>query len=190
MSAHRAQTGGKYTQNYFAAYMAHLFRQYWFWLVAVSLVVMLLERIRPWRREQKWLRPQLGQDLFWLVFNGYVWGIVAGAVLGALPWFDAGSLRGALDSFKGQFATVAAWPFAAQVVVYLVLADFVEWWVHNALHRLNWLWPIHRVHHSIHTMDWIGNFRFHWGSLLCTAWSSTFHWRCWALATNRCWSRG
>ncbi len=146
--------------------MAQLIRQYWFWLAAVSLVVMGLERIAPWRREQEWLRPQFGQDLFWLTFNGVAWGFVVSGLLSAAPWWHGPSLKAALDLFTARFSTVSTWPFAAQVVTYLVLADFTEWCVHNGLHRLDWLWPIHRLHHSIHTMDWIGNFRFHWGELV------------------------
>jgi sterol desaturase/sphingolipid hydroxylase (fatty acid hydroxylase superfamily) len=57
---------------------------------------------------------------------------------------------------------VAGWPLLAQVAVFLVLADFLQWCIHNLLHRVPWLWTFHKVHHSIDTMDWIGNFRFHW----------------------------
>jgi sterol desaturase/sphingolipid hydroxylase (fatty acid hydroxylase superfamily) len=42
------------------------------------------------------------------------------------------------------------------------MKDFLEWCVHNLLHRIPWLWTFHKVHHSIEDMDWIGNFRFHW----------------------------
>ena len=54
------------------------------------------------------------------------------------------------------------WPFLAQFVAFLVLADFLQWCIHNLLHRVPWLWTFHKVHHSITTMDWIGNWRFHW----------------------------
>jgi sterol desaturase/sphingolipid hydroxylase (fatty acid hydroxylase superfamily) len=53
-------------------------------------------------------------------------------------------------------------PWAAQFLVFLVIKDFLEWCVHNLLHRIPWLWGFHKVHHSIEELDWIGNFRFHW----------------------------
>ena len=34
--------------------------------------------------------------------------------------------------------------------------------MHNALHRVPFLWTFHKVHHAITTMDFVGNFRFHW----------------------------
>jgi 3-mercaptopyruvate sulfurtransferase SseA len=45
-----------------------------------------------------------------------------------------------------------------------VILDFVQWSVHNLLHRSNFLWKIHQVHHSVKDgeMDWIVSFRFSW----------------------------
>jgi sterol desaturase/sphingolipid hydroxylase (fatty acid hydroxylase superfamily) len=57
-------------------------------------------------------------------------------------------------------------PAWAQFIVLLVLKDFLEWGVHNLLHRVPWLWEFHKLHHSIEDLDWIGNFRFHWGEVV------------------------
>src|SRR4029450_1338971 len=57
---------------------------------------------------------------------------------------------------------IAVWPLGAQVAAFLVVSDFVQWCVHNLLHRVPWLWSFHKVHHAITTMDFVGNFRFHW----------------------------
>ncbi len=47
-----------------------------------------------------------------------------------------------------------------------MVKDFLEWCVHNLLHRVSWLWTLHKLHHSIVEMDFIGNFRFHWMEIL------------------------
>jgi len=52
-------------------------------------------------------------------------------------------------------------PRWAPFALVLVTKDFLEYLVHNLLHRVPWLWRIHRLHHSITTMDWMGNMRFH-----------------------------
>ena len=57
-------------------------------------------------------------------------------------------------------------PAWVQFVVFFILADFLEWCVHNLLHRISWMWEFHKLHHSITIMDWIGNFRFHWMEIL------------------------
>jgi sterol desaturase/sphingolipid hydroxylase (fatty acid hydroxylase superfamily) len=53
-----------------------------------------------------------------------------------------------------------------QVVVFLLVSDFLQWCVHNALHRVPFLWTFHKVHHAITTMDFVGSFRFHWMEIL------------------------
>ena len=143
-----------------------IFHSYVFWLFAVSLLCLVAERVRPWRGAQRVLRPELGQDVFWLVFNG----VLSAIVFAGFFRFVNGMMDGAFARLAGNgprvYRVVAASPLALQVVVVLLVSDLLEWCVHNALHRLPWLWCFHRVHHSIRTMDWIGNFRFHWGETL------------------------
>ena len=133
-------------------------RGYFFWLLVVSLACFALEWIRPWRTGQKQLRPQLGQDLVWLVLNGHYVGIAISAVsvyLAGLVWPDF------FATMEGVRLLGAA-PIAVQILVFFVVKDFVEWGVHNLLHRNRFLWEFHKLHHSIEDMDWIGNLRFHW----------------------------
>jgi sterol desaturase/sphingolipid hydroxylase (fatty acid hydroxylase superfamily) len=125
----------------------------------------MMERIFPWRREQKMIRPEFFQDCFWLLFNG-----IAAAIVFAKPFeivnktLDLG-FYWSFAQYPGSIKLISHYPFAVQLLVVVVITDFVEWCVHNSLHRVSWLWKIHRVHHSIVRMDWLGNFRFHWGEL-------------------------
>jgi len=134
-------------------------------LAVFSLFVAGLERLWPWRREQKQLRPFLWSDLVHLVFNGHFLGLIIYgiAVNRVLPRLDP------LLSDAGLFGSVyrdtaAAWPLWLQIVVALVVVDFVQWCVHNSLHRIGPLWNWHKVHHSVkdNEMDWIVSFRFQW----------------------------
>ena len=137
-------------------------RHYFFWLMAISLFCWLLERLLPWREDQKVWRDQFAQDLFWLVFNGYYagllvatgagWVLQQGAqVVGGWPWQDLQAVQLLTGS-----------PLWVQFAVLLVLKDLLEWCVHRLLHRVAWLWQFHKLHHSIAELDWIGNMRFHW----------------------------
>ena len=135
---------------------------YAFWLVACSLLVAALERLFPWRRGQRLLRPELGQDLFFLLFNGHFFGL---ALAQLATWVLAQMYR-PLDAWglphPEQLALLAGAPFWLRLVVLFLLKDLLEWCVHNLLHRVSWLWTFHQLHHSIETMDFIGNLRFHW----------------------------
>ena len=140
--------------------------EYWFWLVIVSAVCVAGEHLVPWRSSQPFARPQLGQDVFWLLFNGYLAGFVFRWVFGEMEYSLGRSFAALAGVHPRDFNILVGLPLLAQVGVVLVVSDFIEWFVHNALHRWGPLWALHRVHHSITTMDWIGNFRFHWGEIL------------------------
>ena len=132
-------------------------RGYLFWLLVISLGCLLAERLRPWRRGQRVLRPQFFQDLFWLFFNGHYFAIAFGTVTAVLAQWAAPVLLHAKS-----WNLLAAQPLAVQFAVYFLLKDFLDWCIHNLLHRTPALWEFHKLHHSIVEMDWIGNFRFHW----------------------------
>ncbi len=137
---------------------------YLHWLVASSVAFVVLERLFPWRRDQALLRPGWLRDLGFLGLNGHFFSMGTALLTGALA---AGTTRALQDlGLRLSGSPVPSWPFAAQFVAFLVLADFLQWCVHNLLHRVPALWTFHKVHHSITTMDWIGNWRFHWMEIL------------------------
>lgn len=132
-------------------------RGYFFWLLVVSALCLVLERIWPWRRKQKLLRRQFAQDLGWLVLNGHYVGILVAYVAAFLfTWAVP-----AIDRTK-SLHLVSEQPLWVQFIVFFLVKDFLEWGIHMLLHRVPWLWEFHKVHHSIEELDWIGNFRFHW----------------------------
>jgi sterol desaturase/sphingolipid hydroxylase (fatty acid hydroxylase superfamily) len=132
-------------------------RGYFFWLLAVSALCLVLERLRPWRREQKVLRRLFWQDLFWLFFNGHYAGILVAHVAAyVFQWAVP-----AIEQLK-SLQLLSHQALGVQFVAFFGLKDLLEWGVHNLLHRVPWLWEFHKLHHSIEELDWIGNFRFHW----------------------------
>lgn len=58
-----------------------------------------------------------------------------------------------LDALLG----IAYSPLLA-AVVYLLILDFVDYWMHRGQHRWNWWWALHAVHHSQRRMTlWTDN---------------------------------
>lgn len=137
-------------------------RHYFFWLLVVSALCFALERLHPWRREQSWRRPQFGQDVFFLLFNGHIFAALT-ALWVVQPVRSVLIDRYAFDAwFLGLPQHIQGKPILIQIAVFLLVKDFAEFVIHYLLHRVHFLWVFHRLHHSIVDMDWIGNFRFHW----------------------------
>jgi len=133
---------------------------YVYWLLAISCAFVVVERLFPWRKHQPILRAGWLRDIGFLALNGHFYSVWSGALTGAAALGATKALHAMGVRLEGS--PVREWPFLAQLAAFLVLADFLQWCIHNLLHRVPWLWTFHKVHHSITTMDWIGNWRFHW----------------------------
>jgi sterol desaturase/sphingolipid hydroxylase (fatty acid hydroxylase superfamily) len=135
---------------------------YLFWLVLISIGCFVLERIRPWRRQQPAFRAGFLQDLFWLFFNGHFVGIAIAVLACRLLGRLEGQLNRANIPTPESVHLLGGSPPWIQFLVFLVVKDFLDWCVHNLLHRVSWLWELHKLHHSIEALDFLGNLRFHW----------------------------
>ena len=127
---------------------------YSYWLAAFSLLFVVLELIWP-LRQQKLFRRGIWNDVIYLIFNGHYLGLLVGGALAYLIQ-SIPEINAMLD-----FRLMANIPVAAQFLLLLGMFDFLQWCIHNCLHRVPFLWEFHKVHHSIEEMDWIGNWRFH-----------------------------
>ena len=81
-------------------------------------------------------------------------------VIGAAVVFnitDADDLIAFYDNGHGPLAELPLW---AQAILFLVLSDFMLYWVHRLFHSGEF-WKYHAVHHSSEELDWISAARFH-----------------------------
>ncbi len=143
-----------------------IYLQYYFWLTGISLFCLLLERLAPWRRQQKVFRKGFWQDVIWLVFNGHYLGLILAIFAGYTVQLFNSFLYKLGVPVPESLALLAGAPLWVQFIVFLLLKDFIEWNIHRLLHNVPWLWEFHKLHHSIEELDWIGNFRFHWGEIV------------------------
>lgn len=131
-------------------------------LAVLSLCVLTLEAISP-RSPRSIFRKNMLGDVLFLVFNGHFVGFLLSWLAGVL-WGPVAPLLAPLLLPVEALHLAAPLPWAAQALLALVLGDFLQWCVHNALHRVPWLWRFHTIHHGVQDdeMDWIVSFRFHW----------------------------
>ena len=139
---------------------------YIFWLFILSVLVTIFEVLWP-AREQNKIRKWLWSDYIYLVFNGHLLGPLLYAITSyhIVPHLDILLAKYGLKEIL-YFNAVESWGWGLilQSFFGLLILDFVQWLVHNTLHRVSFLWEIHKVHHSVKDgeMDWIVSFRFSW----------------------------
>lgn len=129
-------------------------------LVVVSGLAALAEQVAPWRRQPR-LREGFALDLWWVFFNFYGFSLLGFQALSQVSDAAIGDGLRAIGVPSLAVGSVAALPVWAQLALYLVLRDFVQYWIHRLLHRVPALWRVHQVHHSVREMGFAANLRFH-----------------------------
>jgi sterol desaturase/sphingolipid hydroxylase (fatty acid hydroxylase superfamily) len=129
------------------------------WLVLDLLfsaaLFIFVEKVFPRYAQQAILRPEWQLDLIYFSVNHLAIGLLL--LVGnqfaplAFDWAVNASLQ----------ALIRGLPLALQVLLLLLCADLVQYWVHRAYHEVPWLWKIHAVHHSSEHMDWLAGSRTH-----------------------------
>lgn len=134
---------------------------YFYWLVAVSVAVFILEILVPWRKKQRVFRRDFWLDLFYVFFNFFLFSLVIynGISNVAVAAFnDLLASMGITNLVAFQLQALPAW---SQLFIMFIIADFIQWNIHRLLHRVPFLWEFHKVHHSVKEMGFAAHFRFH-----------------------------
>ena len=136
------------------------YKNYFWLLVLLSLVVWILEIVFPWRKKQPIIRKDFFIDTFYMFFNFFLFKVIIFFAFSVVieKWF--GSLIGGIDQLV-LFDTTQLSPIL-QLIIFFVALDFVQWFTHVILHRYEFFWQFHKVHHSVEQMGFAAHFRFHW----------------------------
>jgi sterol desaturase/sphingolipid hydroxylase (fatty acid hydroxylase superfamily) len=132
----------------------------YFWgLIAISLVVWGLELAFPWRKDQKALRKDFWLDGFYMFFNFFLFSIAIAGIYAVLDVFF-GSMGISMGSLT--LINLKSMPAWAQLLIFFIILDFVQWFTHVLLHKYEILWKFHKVHHSVEEMGFAAHLRYHW----------------------------
>jgi sterol desaturase/sphingolipid hydroxylase (fatty acid hydroxylase superfamily) len=118
-------------------------------VVVLALVLGALER--RWPAEPMTDRAAVRTDVLYTLLHR----------LGGFALVVFALLTPLLDAFEGQLRLLGfsrinvdqLWPGVTDLplvsfAIYLVLFDFVDYWLHRGQHRFGWWWSLHAVHHS------------------------------------------
>jgi sterol desaturase/sphingolipid hydroxylase (fatty acid hydroxylase superfamily) len=135
---------------------------YFYWLIALSLLVWLAEIAFPWRKSQSIVRKDFWLDGFYMFFNFFIFSLVLynGVSMVGVKLFE--NLLNLIGIQNLVAIEISQLPRIIQLLIMFVLADFIQWNIHRLLHRIDWLWQFHKVHHSVKEMGFAAHLRFHW----------------------------
>ena len=135
---------------------------YFYYLIGISLFVMLLEVVFPWRKKQAIIGGDFWRNVFYMFFNFFLFSLI---ICNALSDIGVNFFKDflALFGIRNLVAIeISSWPLVLRFFIMFLIADFVQWLVHLMLHKVNWLWRFHQVHHSVTEMNFSAHLRFHW----------------------------
>ena len=132
----------------------------YFWgLIAISLIAWVLEMAFPWRKDQKIIRKGFWLDGFYMFFNFFIFTIFVSGIYKLVGLFLS-SFGLTIDSLA--LFDISEYPIWLELLIFFIMLDFVQWFTHVMLHRIPFLWNFHKVHHSVKEMGFAAHLRYHW----------------------------
>lgn len=123
-------------------------------LLLTGLIFLPIERLFR-RIEQSVFRFEWKDDLLYFAV-----GSLFVQTLTFLSMYPTQSILSSFD-LSALHQTISSQPLVLQLIEVMFLTDFVQYWLHRALHKVPFLWKFHAVHHSTKAMDWLAASRMH-----------------------------
>ncbi len=121
-----------------------------------ALTITLLERSFPHRKDWRPNRVDVLNDTIYMAVVQNILprflGLVVAATVLQSQVFESG-LAAAMWPHH--------WSVSTQMILMLVTAEFLRYWLHRLAHNWKPLWQLHAVHHSSHKLYWVNVGRFH-----------------------------
>ncbi len=152
----------------YASYLAHeilnpSWHNYFYWLIGLSLFFWVLELIFPWRDKQGAFRKDFWLDSFYMFFNFFLFSLIGYNALSNVVSTAFNDIVFSITGWHNWIAIeIGNFPIWAQLMTLFFVRDFIQWNVHRLLHRVNWMWELHKVHHSVEEMGFAAHLRYHW----------------------------
>ncbi len=109
----------------------------------------ICERLRPARAIDRF--AELRMDVL-----AFAVALIVNRVSGAI-WMKLCDTR--MGDLVPALHSLHRLPVAIKIVLALLAADFVIYWIHRAQHRFELLWRTHAFHHSARELYWFSGFR-------------------------------
>lgn len=121
-----------------------------------ALVITWLEFFMPYRQQWRPASREVKNDILYMLLVQILLARLLAFAVALLLLRITQNTQSALEG-----VWLHDWPVALQVVVMIVGAEFMRYWVHRLAHTWSPLWRLHAVHHSPDKLYWLNTGRFH-----------------------------
>jgi sterol desaturase/sphingolipid hydroxylase (fatty acid hydroxylase superfamily) len=125
------------------------------WVLALLPIILLIEHWRPANSTQPVFSPGLLVDSLWFL----AFPILGIWLPNAFEHLLDTSFGSALAGFRLQALT--ALPMFVQLVLVILVSDFLAWFGHYVRHKVPMLWEFHKIHHSQVQLNYFSTRRIH-----------------------------
>lgn len=154
--------------NYYQEYFVHQIQNpSWdnpFYIIpTICVLTFLLELILPKKLEYKPLtRKGFTLDLFYVIFFDYLILLFGFFAFAATTEYIFKEFLGLLGVTEYILFDIKKLPFIFQFLIVFLLLDFLQWFGHFLLHRIDFLWQFHKIHHAQEELGFASTRHFHW----------------------------
>jgi sterol desaturase/sphingolipid hydroxylase (fatty acid hydroxylase superfamily) len=133
--------------------------------VQIGVLYALLRPLEKWFPAEPWAdRRGTGVDVIYTLLHRL--GGFALLVFALLTPLTDAAARLLRDAEFTPLQLDRLWPGVTDVpavsfLLYLVVLDFVDYWIHRGQHRFRWWWALHALHHSQRKMSFWADSRNH-----------------------------
>ena len=121
-----------------------------------ALAIVLMEKALPYELTWKPGKKEVFNDLvFMLLIQNLLPKFLGFIVAVSLLNFSGSRISALFDVWPHQ------WPLFLQLLLMMLTAEFMRYWLHRLAHNWKLLWRFHAVHHSPHKLYSINVGRFH-----------------------------
>ncbi|HWU55621.1 MAG TPA: sterol desaturase family protein [Rhizomicrobium sp.] len=133
------------------------------WLLGMGLAFGVLSYVMPCNQGKPWWQKRgLATDFwYWIVSPIFLRYLRIWATVSLTVWlFHISDGVKIADFYAHGHGALARLPLWVQAIGYVVVTDFVLYWIHRAFHG-GFLWKYHAVHHASEDLEWTSAARFH-----------------------------
>ena len=133
------------------------------WLAGLAVVFTGLSWLSPCNGGKPWWEKRgLMTDLgYWIVVPIFTRYLRIWVTVFLTMWiFGMSDGQQIADFYLNGHGPIATLPLWVQGLIYLVVSDFILYWIHRGFHR-GALWKYHAIHHAPKEVEWLSAARFH-----------------------------